>query len=385
MTVAKIDEFFQAMIDLGGSDLHLEQGQKPKLRVNSEVRELEGREVLTGPFLTDLLAEIAPPAVWQKYEKTGDLDFAYAMGTVARFRANYYRHFSGLGAVFRVIPSKILTLEQLDTPDILKSFGKLQAGLVLVTGPTGSGKSTTLAAIINHINETTNKKIVTIEEPLEFVHPSKNCLVIHREVGVHTDSFASGLSGAMKSDANVILVGEMRDRETIELACAAAEMGILVFGTLHTNSAAKTIDRIIDVFPAKKKNQIRSVLSNSVQGIVSQQLLRKADGKGRVAAHEILVGTAALPGIIRAGESQKLNGLIQMSSKEGMITMDDSLRNLVKAGTVTPEAALMKAIDKKRFEEMVEEAEQKRRAAAAAAAAAAEDMNMPSGPLKKKT
>ncbi|MBP7636010.1 PilT/PilU family type 4a pilus ATPase, partial [Candidatus Ozemobacteraceae bacterium] len=323
--MAKIDEFFQAMIDLGGSDLHLEQGQKPKLRVNSEVRELDGREVLTGPFLSDLLAEIAPPALWQKYEKTGDLDFAYAMGTVARFRANYYRHFSGLGAVFRVIPSKILTLDQLNTPDILKSFGKLQAGLVLVTGPTGSGKSTTLAAIINHINETTSKKIVTIEEPLEFVHPSKSCLVIHREVGVHTDSFSSGLSGAMKSDANVILVGEMRDRETIELACAAAEMGILVFGTLHTNSAAKTIDRIIDVFPAKKKNQIRSVLSNSVQGIVSQQLLRKADGKGRVAAHEILVGTAALPGIIRAGESQKLNGLIQMSSKEGMITMDDSL------------------------------------------------------------
>lgn len=383
MTVAKIDEFFQAMIDLGGSDLHLEQGQKPKLRVNSEVREMDGRDVLTGPFLSDLLAEIAPPALWQKYEQMGDLDFAYAMGTVARFRANYYRHFSGLGAVFRVIPSKILTLEQLNTPEILKSFGKLQAGLVLVTGPTGSGKSTTLAAIINHINETTSKKIVTIEEPLEFVHPSKNCLVIHREVGVHTDSFASGLSGAMKSDANVILVGEMRDRETIELACAAAEMGILVFGTLHTNSAAKTIDRIIDVFPAKKKNQIRSVLSNSVQGIVSQQLLRKADGKGRVAAHEILVGAAALPGIIRAGESQKLNGLIQMSSKEGMITMDDSLRNLVKAGTVTPEAALMKAIDKKRFEEMVEEAEQKRRAAAAAAAAA--DMNMMSGPLKKKT
>lgn len=380
----RIDDFFQTMIDLGASDLHLEQGQKPKIRTHSEIRELEGTVALTGEFMIELLSEIAPQALWQKYGRMGDIDFAYAMGTTARFRANYYRHFSGMGAVFRVIPSKILTLEQLNTPEILKSFAKLQSGLVLVTGPTGSGKSTTLAAIINHINETTSKKIVTIEEPLEFVHPSKNCLVIHREVGVHTDSFASGLCGAMKSDANVILVGEMRDRETIELACAAAEMGILVFGTLHTNSAAKTIDRIIDVFPAKKKNQIRSVLSNSIQGVVSQQLLRKADGKGRVAAHEILIGTAALPGIIRSGESQKLNGLIQTGSKEGMISMDDTLRNLVKADIVTAEAALMKAIDKRRFEELVEEAEQKRKTAAAAAASARNDMNMMSGPLKKK-
>lgn len=375
----KIDELFQQMIASGASDLHLEQGRKPKIRIHSEVREIEGRDVLTGEFLTEILSEIAPPALWHKYGIMGDIDFAYAMGTSARFRANYYRHFSGMGAVFRVIPSKILTLEELNAPAILKSFAKLQSGLVLVTGPTGSGKSTTLAAIINHINMTMSKKIVTIEEPLEFVHPSLNCLMIHREVGVHTESFSSGLSGAMKSDANVILVGEMRDLETIELACAAAEMGILVFGTLHTNSASKTIDRIVDVFPAKRKNQIRSVLANSLQGVVSQQLLRRASGKGRVAAHEILIGTPSLPGIIRSGESQKLNGLIQTSSKDGMISMDDTLRNLVKDEIVTPEAALMKAFDKRRFEEMVEEADQKRRAAVAAR----QDMNMPSGPLKK--
>ncbi|MFZ2955355.1 MAG: PilT/PilU family type 4a pilus ATPase [Candidatus Ozemobacteraceae bacterium] len=357
----KIDEFFNVMLAKGASDLHLEQGQKPKMRYNSDIAEMDGNPLLTGELMSELLVEIAPPSLWEKYNRMGDIDFAYAMGDSARFRANYYRHFGGMGAVFRIIPTKILSLDQLNTPPILKSFAKLQSGLVLVTGPTGSGKSTTLAGIINHINETTSRKIVTIEEPLEFVHPSKNCMIIHREVGAHTDSFQAGLTGAMKSDANVILVGEMRDRETIELACSAAEMGILVFGTLHTNSAAKTIDRIIDVFPAKKKNQIRSVLSSSLQGVVSQQLLRKSDGKGRAAAHEILLFTSALPGIIRAGDSSKLNGLIQTSSKEGMITMDDSLKNLVKSGTVTPEAALMKAIDKKRFEEMVHDAENKKK------------------------
>ncbi|MBF0500807.1 MAG: PilT/PilU family type 4a pilus ATPase [Candidatus Riflebacteria bacterium] len=357
--MARIDDFFQDLMTLGGSDLHLEQGQMPKIRRNSEMVEIEGRQKLSGEFMREILAEIAPPEVWKKYNRIGDIDFAYAMGDSARFRANYYRHFGGIGAVFRIIPSRILSLEQLQAPEVLKNFSKLQSGLVLVTGPTGSGKSTTLAAIINHINEMTSRKIVTIEEPLEFVHPSKSSLIIHREVGVHTDSFQTGLSGAMKSDANVILVGEMRDRETIELACSAAEMGILVFGTLHTNSAAKTIDRIVDVFPAKKKNQIRSVLSSSLQGVVSQQLLRKADGKGRVAAYEILIFTSALPGIIRSGESSKLNGLIQTAKSEGMITMDDSLGNLVKANIVTPEAALMKAIDKKRFEEMVSDKEQR--------------------------
>ncbi|MBF0548002.1 MAG: PilT/PilU family type 4a pilus ATPase [Candidatus Riflebacteria bacterium] len=359
--MAQLDEFFKEMISQKGSDMHLEQGQKPKFRSHGEIREFSEKPVLTGEFMETILSELAPPNIWEKFKKVGDVDFAYAMGDTARFRANYYRHFNGAGAVFRVIPTKILSLDDLKSPEILKSFAKLQSGLVLVTGPTGSGKSTTLAAIINHINETTSRKIVTIEEPLEFVHPSKNCLIIHREVGVHTDSFSSGLAGAMKSDANVILVGEMRDRETIELACSAAEMGILVFGTLHTNSAAKTIDRIIDVFPPKKKNQIRSILSNAVQGVVSQQLLRTADEKGRVAAFEILLYSSALPGIIRAGESVKINGLIQTAKKEGMVTMDDYLVNLVKTEVVTAEAALMKALEKRRFEELIEDRERKKR------------------------
>jgi len=361
--MAKIDELFHCLIEKKGSDLHLEQGQKPKLRVQGEISEIEGTEVLTEEILKNIFQELVTPALWDKFNRVGDLDFAYAMGDAARFRSNFYRHFHGMGAVFRIIPTKILTLNQLNTPAVLKNFGKLRSGLVLITGPTGSGKSTTLAAIVNHVNETTSRKIVTIEEPLEFVHPNKNCLIVHREVGVHTDSFQTGLSTAMKSDANVIMVGEMRDRETIELACSAAEMGILVFGTLHTNSAAKTIDRIIDVFPAKKKNQIRSVLASSLHGVVSQNLLRTIDGTGRVAAFEILLFTSALPGIIRTGDSTKLNGLIQTSSKDGMVSMDDSLRALVKSKVISPEAALMKSIDKKRFEEMVEDAARKVRMA----------------------
>ncbi|HNW33311.1 MAG TPA: PilT/PilU family type 4a pilus ATPase [Candidatus Ozemobacteraceae bacterium] len=359
--MAKIHAFFKEVMARGGSDLHLEQGQKPKIRRNGEMAPIDGQDVLSGEVLKEILQEIAPPALWEKYTCMGDIDFAYAMGDLARFRINYYRHFGGIGAVCRIIPSKILTLDDLKAPEVLKGFAKLQSGLVLVTGPTGSGKSTTLAAIINHINEQTSRKIVTIEEPVEFVHPSKNCLIIHREVGTHTDSFSSGLYGAMKSDANVILVGEMRDRETIELACSAAEMGILVFGTLHTNSAAKTVDRIVDVFPAKKKNQIRSVLAGSLQAVVSQQLLRKADESGRIAAYEILLHTSAMPGVIRAGESVKLNGLIQTGKKEGMSAMDDSLSNLVRTGVVTEEAALMKALDKHRFEEMIEDRDRKKR------------------------
>ncbi|MBF0410916.1 MAG: PilT/PilU family type 4a pilus ATPase [Candidatus Riflebacteria bacterium] len=359
--MAEIDQYFVEMISRGGSDMHLKQGQKPKIRCHGEILELEGKAVLSNEYIEKILSEICPPDSWSRFKKAGDVDFAYAMGNQARFRANYYRHFDGAGAVFRVIPTKILSLDELKTPEVLKSFAKLKSGLVLVTGPTGSGKSTTLAAIINHINETTSRKIVTIEEPLEFVHPNKSSLIIHREVGTHTESFSNGLSAAMKSDANVILVGEMRDRETIELACSAAEMGILVFGTLHTNSAAKTIDRIVDVFPQKKKNQIRSVLANSLQGVVSQQLLRTTDEKGRVAAFEILLYASSLPGIIRAGESVKLNGLIQTAKKEGMITMDDYLVNLVKDGSITEETAMLKALEKKRFEELINDRERRKK------------------------
>ncbi len=346
--MAKIDTLFDTLMTRGGSDLHLEQGQKPKMRLNGKLVELEG-EILTGETINGLLSEIAPPEEWKHFEGHGDLDFAHVFGTKARFRANYFRHFYGLGAVFRIIPSVIKTIDELGLPPKVKDFTKFRSGLVLVTGPTGSGKSTTLASIIDFINTNYSRKIVTIEEPVEFVHPNKKSIITHREVGEDTFSFSSGLKGAIKSDANIILVGEMRDRETIELALTAAEMGILVFGTLHTNSAAKTIDRIIDTFPANRKNQIRTTLANALKAIVAQQLLPSADHTRRWAAYEILVRTQALGAIIAAGESMRLNSEIQMNKQHGMILMDDYLMDLVKAKKVTREEAYLKAIDKSKF------------------------------------
>jgi twitching motility protein PilT len=347
--MAQIDILFKEMLDAGASDLHLEQGQVPKMRLHGEIVNIS-KVLLDENSLREMLIEITPQKLWQKYIKVGDLDFAYEMGKEARFRVNFFRHFDGFGAIFRVIPTEILTLENLKTPVVFKSFGKLRAGLVLVTGPTGSGKSTTLAAILDFINKNFAKKVITIEEPVEFVHKSKQCVIKHREVGEDTKSFASGLRGALKSDVDIILVGEMRDQETIELALTAVEMGILVFGTLHTSSAAKTIDRIIDVFPPKQKSQIRTILANALKGVVAQQLLRTADGKGRCAAHEILLSNSGLPGIIRSGESVKLNSLIQMNTKIGMQTMDECLFKLVSEGRVTSAEAHLKAIDKNRFE-----------------------------------
>jgi len=344
----KIDQLFAKMLDKGGSDLHLEEGQRPKIRLNGALEELE-MPTLTEPFMASILAEICAPEQWRRYSDHGDLDFAYEMGERARFRANYFRHFHGHGAIFRVIPTKILNLEQLAAPEVFKSFAYLTAGLVLITGPTGSGKSTTLAAIIDYINETQVKKILTIEDPVEFVHKSKKCLITHREVGDDTKSFATGLMGGIKSDVNVILVGEMRDRETVELALTATEMGILVFGTLHTNSAAKTLDRITDVFPNIQQQQIRALLSYALRGVVSQQLLRSADGNRRWAAHEILLYTPALTGVIRAGDTSALYSYIQTGRKLGMCTMDGCLIDLVKAGKVSRDEAYNKALDKTKF------------------------------------
>ncbi|CAM2065858.1 Type IV pilus twitching motility protein PilT [Sulfidibacter corallicola] len=344
----KIDRFFDEMIRQGGSDLHLEEGLPPKIRKNGEIMPLQAPN-LTQELMTEYMREIATPEHWARFERAGDLDFAYEMGEKSRFRANYFRYVSGLGAIFRVIPTKILSLDQLEAPEVFKLFAELMAGLVLVTGPTGSGKSTTLAAIVNHINCNYVRKIITIEEPVEFMHENQRSLLTHREVGEDTLSFASGLRGAIRSDANVILVGEMRDRETIELALTATEMGILVFGTLHTNSAPKTIDRIVDVFPEDQKSQIRTMISFSLQGIVAQQLLRSADGSRRWAAHEILLYSPPLPGIIRSGDSNKLYSYIQTGRALGMITMDDCLADMVKAGKITSEEALKKATDKKRF------------------------------------
>lgn len=344
----EIDALFNALIEQNGSDLHLEEGQKPKFRINGTLQDA-GEEVLTADRMAALMSPIAPPEDWKRFETHGDLDFAYTFNRDARFRANYFRHFFGLGAVFRLIPSKIRTIEELELPERIKDFPKWRSGLVLVTGPTGSGKSTTLAAIIDYINENFTHKIITIEEPVEFTHPNKSCLISHREVGKDTESFAQGLKTAIKSDVNIILVGEMRDKETIELALTASEMGILVFGTLHTNSAAKTIDRIIDAFPSNQKNQIRNILASNLKAIIAQQLLPSKDGKRRYAAYEILIRTSALSNIILTGESIRLNNEIQMNRAQGMILMDDSLMDLVKTDKISKEAAYLKAINKSKF------------------------------------
>ncbi|MGD0089484.1 MAG: PilT/PilU family type 4a pilus ATPase [Planctomycetota bacterium] len=359
--MAEIDRLFRAMQAAKGSDLHMLEGQPPKFRVGGNIAAVLGEPALTHAHLTTLLKEIAPPHQWDKYLRTGDCDFAYAMGSSDRFRANYYKTHAGLGAVCRIIPTKILTLQELNTPAKLYDFARLRSGLVLVTGPTGSGKSTTLAAIINEINEKQSRHILTVEEPIEFVHPNKSCIITQREVGEHTRSFASALRAAQREDCDVILVGEMRDLETIALAVSAAEMGVLVFGTLHTNSAAKTIDRLVNVFPAKQQAQIRTMLSGSLRGVVSQILCRKADGKGRVACQEIMVSNTAAQAAIRKGDIAKLNSVISMGRGEGMAAMDDAIQDKLDAKLVTAREAYMKALDKKRFEPamLAENAEQK--------------------------
>ena len=353
MFVAEIDALFRMMLDRGGSDLHLLQGERPKIREHGHVEPLGGRGPLDGSELERMLQEICPPDRWEKYVSSGDMDFAYAMGSEARFRANYYRQSTGYAAVFRVIPTKILTLEQLNAPPILTEISEYRMGLILVTGPTGSGKSTTLAAMLNHLNDNYARTILTLEDPIEFVHPHKQSIFIQREVHDHTDSFATGLRAAAREDCDVILVGEMRDLETISLAVSAAEIGVLVFGTLHTNSAAKTIDRIVNVFPADQQKQVLSMLSTSLRAVVSQQLLRTADGKGRVAVHEILLGSQAAAAAIREGQIAKLNQVITSGRRMGMIDFDTALLQKVEDGTVTAEAAYLKAIDKKPFEKLL--------------------------------
>ncbi len=365
--MARIHKLFRLLKEIKGSDLHLAATLKPRIRVHGELEDVEDWQPLSHTELIGLLCEITSPEQWKDYESCGDLDFAYGLSGVARFRANYLRQENGAAAVFRIIPEKILTVEQLAMPEAVESLAHTRQGLVLVTGPTGSGKSTTLAAIIDRINDIYAKHIVTIEDPVEFVHPNKKCVLSQREVGTDTPSFAAALKVAVRQDADVVLVGEMRDLETISLAITAAEMGTLVFGTLHTNSAAKTIDRLIDAFPAEEQSQIRTTLAESIVGIVSQLLLPTADGKGRCAVHEVLLKTRGLANVVREGNTPMLQSIIQGGRAKGMCMMDDSLMEKLEEGRITAEAAYLKAQDKTRFEPLM-----KKELADQAAAEAAE-------------
>lgn len=320
------------------SDLHLSGANPPIVRVYGSLKRLKA-DVLTNESIRAMLYSIMTDEQRSEYEKNLELDFAISFGEKARFRVNAFTNRQGSAAVFRTIPSVVPTMEDLDLPPVIRRFSELEKGIVLVTGPTGSGKSTTLASMINHINETQPKHILTVEDPVEFFHTSKKSLVNHRELGNDTHSFAKALKSALREDPDVILVGEMRDHETISLALTAAETGHLVFGTLHSSSAAKTVDRIIDVFPTGDKEMIRAMLASSLQGVVAQTLLKKAGGKGRVAAFEILVGTNAVRNLIRENQIPQMYSMIQTGSRYGMITMEDSVHNLLEQGVIDEEEA----------------------------------------------
>lgn len=351
--MAEIDRLFTILVESGGSDLHLSEGQPPKLRIHGAVSAIEGEEVLAGESFKNLLAEICDERAFKNYLENGDLDFAYAMDENSRFRCNYLQQQNGLAAVFRLIPTEIMPLEALGVPEQVKEFGHMRAGLVLVTGPTGSGKSTTLAALLDYINSNQSRHIITIEEPIEFVHRNKKSILTQREVPIQTPSFADGLRAALREDADIVLVGEMRDLETISLALTAAETGLLVFGTLHTNNARKTVDRIIDVFPANQQAQVRTMLAASLRGVVAQLLCKRVDKPGRVAVHEIMFGTPAVAAIIREGATQKLYDVITGGKNEGMQFMDESIWSKLREGLIAPSEAYMKAIDKTRFKKFL--------------------------------
>lgn len=352
--MAKIDAFFKLMNEQGASDLHMVSGQQPVLRIHGELERVKYK-VLDGEELKEMLYEIAPEEKVKVFEETGDVDFGYEIPGLARYRANFFMQKYGIGAVFREIPSEILTADQLGLPPIFKKIAELNKGLVLVTGPTGSGKSTTLAAIIDHANKTRKDHILTVEDPIEFVHKSQGCVVNHREVGTHTKSFSAALRGALREDPDIILVGEMRDLETISLALEAASTGHLVFGTLHTQSAAKTVDRVIDVFPANQQAQIRTTLSETLKAVIAQNLFKRIDKKGRCAALEILICIPAVGNLIRESKTFQIPSTIQTGKKFGMQSLDDAIMDILQKGWISAEEAYNKAIEKSRFLQFLKE------------------------------
>jgi twitching motility protein PilT len=347
--MAKIDEYLKAVLQRKGSDLHFIAGDPPRIRLFGDLAALKP-EPMSADYVREALYEIMPQKAQQRFESHDGADFAYSLAELGRFRVNIMRQLNGMGAVFRAIPSKALTLDDLKVPDAVRSLARANNGLILVTGKTGSGKSTTLAAMIDDINKRDKGHILTIEDPIEFVHQRRNCLISQREIGVHAQSFSAALHSALREDPDVILVGELRDLETISIAVTAAEMGILVMGTLHTNGAAQTVDRIINVFPADKQSHVRTMLSTSLRGVISQQLLQKADRQGRVAALEILISNSAVANLIRQGKLDQLENSMQAGAATGMRTMDGSIQTLLDQRIISGKEAFKKAINKARFE-----------------------------------
>ena len=347
--MASVDTLLLEVLSKGGSDLHFIAGEPPRIRLYGELMPLK-RELLGQEFVKQALYEIMPKIAAERFEAQDGADFAYTIPERGRFRVNVMRQLNGMGAVLRAIPSRALTLEELGMPPAVCQLCRTNNGLVLVTGKTGSGKSTTLAAMIDDINARDRGHILTIEDPIEFVHQRKSCLVSQREIGVHSPSFAAALRSALREDPDVILVGELRDLDTMSIAVTAAETGILVMGTLHTNGAAQTVDRMVNVFPSDKQSHVRGMLSTSLRGVVSQQLLRRADGQGRVAALEILINTPAAASLIRQGKLDQLENTMQSGAQFGMRTMDSAIQQLLDQRQITGEEAYQKSLNKPRFE-----------------------------------
>ena len=350
--MAQIDAFFKLMNDQGASDLHLAAGKQPILRIRGELERVKYKP-LDNDTLKGMVYEITPEHKIKVFEETGDVDFAYEIPGLARYRANFFKQNNGIAAAFREIPGKILTCEDLGLPPVLQQLATLPRGLVLVTGPTGSGKSTTLAAIIDEANKTRKDHIITVEDPIEFVHVSKKAMVNHREVGMHTRSFSAALRGALREDPDIIMVGEMRDLETIGLAIEASLTGHLVFSTLHTSSAPKTIDRVIEVFPSDQQAQVRSTLADGIRAVICQSLFRRINARpdemGRVAALEIMIGTPAVRNLIREQKIFQIPSAIQTGKKYGMQSLDDAILELLNKRQVNPEEAYAKCNDKSKF------------------------------------